>query len=113
MKFLLTYSSGDKHPKMPVEKLTLTYVDVRTCSLAELQTKPWGKEFLSSGKNHKDLPNGYCSKEEVRNLRYQIISIDSIEELLQFKKEVGDLIIASSSYLEFEHEIEVYDGWRE
>ena len=54
------------------------------------------------------------SKEYGHPINCWVIEINSLEDLLKFKKECGhDLIIGDSYYKEIPFEIEIYDYYRE
>ena len=50
------------------------------------------------------------SKEEVK---FAIIDIQFLEELMKLNKDYGDIVIQKPNYLKGIPEIEIYDDWRE
>lgn len=46
-------------------------------------------------------------------IRFPILKIDSLQELIDLENEVGEIIIKNSIYAKDFMEIEIYDGYRE
>ena len=117
MEFLLTSTLGDTEKQIPnttIKKYTKR--EVRTCSTFEEFDKRFsGREgaWLSKGVNHK-ASKGRIKREFPNGAEGHFIEINSIEELLEFQREVrSDLIITSATDNESIPAIEIYNGYRE
>lgn len=117
MEFLLTSTSGGVENKIP-NAIIKKYkkVEVRYFSSFEEFDKrlSWSEgTWLSKGVNHK-TSKGRIQREFPNGVEGRFIEINSIEELLEFKKKVGnELIITSSLNNESIPAIEIYDDYRE
>lgn len=117
MEFLLTSTSGGVENKIP-NAIIKKYkkVEVRYFSSFEEFDKrlSWREgTWLSKGVNHK-TSKGRIQREFPNGVEGRFIEINSIEELLEFKKKVGnELIITSSLNNESIPAIEIYDDYRE
>ena len=90
--------------------------EVRGCSTFEEYDKrfSWmGGNWLSKGVNHK-TSKGRIQREFPNGAEGHFIEINSIEELLEFQKKVGnELIITSAIDNESIPAIEIYNNYRE
>ena len=117
MEFLLTSTSGGVENQIP-NAIIKKYkkVEVRYFSSFEEFDKrlSWREgTWLSKGVNHK-TSKGRIQREFPNGVEGRFIEINSIEELLEFKKKVGnELIITSSLNNESIPAIEIYDDYRE
>ena len=117
MEFLLTSTAGYVENRIPnaiIKKYTKR--EVRTCSTFEEFDKrfSWREgTWLSKGVNHK-TSKGRIQREFPNGAEGHFIEINSIEELLEFKKKVGsELIITSAFDNELIPAIEIYNYYRE
>ena len=117
MEFLLTSTSGRVENQIPntvIKKYTKR--EVRTCSTFEEFDKRFSRRegtWLSKGVNHK-ASKGQIQREFPNGAEGHFIEINSIEELLEFKKKVGsELIITSAFDNESIPAIEIYNYYRE
>lgn len=116
MKFLVTRTSGfgfrekDKPCKNAIKKY-YTVVDERT--IDNPMKNPFiGESWYKNGTRHR-VENGHIK----RNLRKKgwFIEINSLEELIEFQKEYGRIIIEETYLpaLDGTLKIEIYDDYRE
>ena len=117
MEFLLTSTAGYVENRIPnaiIKKYTK--VEVRYCSTFEEFDKKFSwmeGTWLSKGVNHK-MSKGRIQREFPNGAEGHFIEINSIEELLEFKKKVGnELIITSAFNNESIPAIEIYIYYRE
>ena len=117
MEFLLTSTRGAVEERIPNAVIKkYTKIEVRYCSsfeefdeLFSLMEGTW----LSKGVNHK-MSKGKIQREFPNGAEGHFIEINSIEELLEFKKKVGsELIITSAFNNESIPVIEIYNYYRE
>ena len=82
----------------------------RVSSLKIASTQPWGVDFFATGRNHRE-ENGIV----VRDLdtAVWVVEIASLDGLLKFATNYGEIIIKKSEYKELPFELEIYDGFRE
>ena len=117
MEFLLTSTAGyveNKIPNTVIKKYTK--IEVRTCSTFEEFDKRFSRAegaWLSKGINHK-TSKGQIQREFPNGAEGYFIEINSIEELLEFQREVrSELIITSAIDNESIPAIEIYNYYRE
>ncbi|MFC2796713.1 MAG: hypothetical protein ACFN4N_03425 [Streptococcus sp.] len=117
MEFLLTSTSGAVENNIPntvIKKYTM--VEVRYCSTFEEFDKKFSRtegSWFSKGVNHK-ISKGQIQREIPNGAEGHFIEINSIEELLEFRKKVGnELIITSAPNNESIPAIEIYNYYRE
>lgn len=117
MEFLLTSTSGEVEKQIPnttIKKYTKR--EVRTCSTFEEFDKRFSRRegtWLSKGVNHK-TSKGRIQREFPNGAEGHFIEINSIEELLEFQREViSELIITSATDNESIPAIEIYNDYRE
>ena len=117
MEFLLTSTAGyveNRIPNAVIKKYKK--VEVRGFSSFEEFDKKlsWMEgTWLSKGVNHK-MSKGRIQREFPNGAEGHFIEINSIEELLEFKKKVGnELIITSAFNNESIPAIEIYNYYRE
>ena len=117
MEFLLTSTSRKVEKQIPnavIKKYTKR--EVRTCSTFEEFDKrfSWREgTWLSKGVNHK-MSKGRIQREFPNGAEGHFIEINSIEELLEFQREVrSELIITSATDNWSIPAIEIYDYYRE
>jgi hypothetical protein len=114
MKFRITRTSGscvdEAKPYKKAVKGTYLYTHTRTVSEEEFNRKFADREGLwrSKGINHRVDSRGYIQREDERD--GFLIEINSLEELVAFIDEVGEIIISKDNPMP---EIEIYDDYRE
>lgn len=114
MKFRITRTSGnyfdEERPCEKAVKGTYLYTHTRTCTEEEFNRKFADREGLwrSKGINHRVDSRGYIQREYERE--GFLIEINTLEELVAFVDEVGDIIISKDNPMP---EIEIYDDYRE
>ena len=114
MKFRITRTSGScVNEAKPCEKAvkgTYLYTHTRTCTEEEFNRKHAHREGLwrSKGINHRVDSRGYIQREDERE--GFLIEINTLEELVAFVDEVGDIVISKDNPMP---EIEIYDSYRE
>ena len=117
MEFLLTSTSGwveNQIPNAVIKKYTR--IEDRSCSTFEEYDERFSRiegDWLSEGVNHK-TSKGRIQREFPNGAEGHFIEINSIEELLEFQKKVGnELIITSAIDNESIPAIEIYNNYRE
>ena len=117
MEFLLTSTSGwveNQIPNAVIKKYTR--IEDRCCSTFEEFDERFSRiagSWLSEGVNHK-TSKGRIQREFPDGAEGHFIEINSIEELLEFQKKVGnELIITSAIDNESIPAIEIYNNYRE
>lgn len=117
MEFLLTSTSGwveNQIPNAVIKKYTK--IQVRGCLTFEEFDERFSRiegNWLSEGVNHK-ASKGRIQREFPNGAEGYFIEINSIEELLEFQKKVGnELIITSAIDNESIPAIEIYNNYRE
>lgn len=114
MKFRITRTSGNYFDEAkPCEKAvkgTYLYTHTRSCTEEEFNRKHAHREGLwrSKGINHRVDSRGYIQRED--EIEGFLIEINTLEELVAFIDEVGEIIISKDNPLP---EIEIYDDYRE
>ena len=114
MKFRITRTSGSSVDEAkPCEKAvkgTYLYTHTRTCTEEEFNRKFADREGLwrSKGINHRVDSRGYIQREH--EIEGFLIEINTLEELVAFIDEVGEIIISKDNPMP---EIEIYDDYRE
>jgi len=98
------------HPKAYQKKVTR--VDARTFkSPAEHDAKIPGEFWLSKGKNHRKYKDGIARDFDATTW---CIKISTLEELVKFSEEVGELVVSCRHFMyKEEPSIEIYDTYRE
>ena len=117
MEFLLTSTMGGVENQIPNAVIKkYTKIEVRNFSSFEEFDKrlSWfDGNWLSQGVNHK-TSKGRIQREFPNGAEGHFIEINSIEELLEFQKKVGnELIITSAIDNESIPAIEIYNNYRE
>ena len=117
MEFLLTSTAGyveDRIPNAVIKKYKK--VEVRCFSSFEEFDKRLSRmegNWLSKGVNHK-MSKGRIQREFPNGAEGHFIEINSIEELLEFQREVrSELVITSAIDNESIPAIEIYNDYRE
>ena len=84
----------------------LTPLDIRDVkSLDEAKGKIWYKDWIESGKNHRE-ENGMIVSDKKSTVKQWTVDIGTLDELLAFQGRHGDIVISDSSpYKEAKHEI--------
>lgn len=108
-------TSGNK-PCDGVYKKKYDYIDRRTCkTIEEFDSNPHltrdGK-FSSKGINHKQTKDG-IERTFPNSCEGWFIEINTLEELLEFEKEHGALIIRRNWGNHYIMQITIYDGYIE
>ena len=118
MIFQVTRTSnwGDEKPFEDCIPIKLTKVQARTFRTPEEFDNKFGDsqgKWLDHGTNHRVDARGYI----VRDMGLEDawgIEINSLEELINFKKVVGENLIIQTSWIDNKTPcIEIYDGYRE
>lgn len=117
MEFLLTSTSGGVEKQIPnttIKKYTKR--EVRTCSTFEEFDKRFSRiegTWLSKGVNHK-TSKGQIQREFPNGAEGHFIELNSIEELLEFQREVrSELVITYANDNGSIPAIEIYNYYRE
>lgn len=118
MLFQVTRTSAWHEEYKPHEKcipITLTRVDRRKFRTPEEHDEKIGAiygNWFSLGSNHRITEDGIARDMEKRQA--WAIEINSLEELMNFKDEVGCELVITTSYIDGEFpQIEIYDDYRE
>lgn len=121
MKFLLTRTSvwggsisslGVDTEKYKITEESYDNIDRRRFKSPEEYSARLNKDWFKEGTNHKIVPSGIerTFKDSEKGV---FIEITSLEELVSFNEEYGDIII-SGHYKNYKiKKIEIYDGYRE
>lgn len=114
MKFIVSRTSmyGDDKPCDEASKMTYTRIDMRGAD--DPSKIPAYKEnsslWYDEGTNHRIVKGKIMRDFEETGW---FIEINSLEELLEFQKKYGDLVLQHSMWNEEIPEIEIYDYYRE
>lgn len=112
MKFRITRTSvyDDVKPCEKAVKGKYLYTHTRTCTEEEFNKRFAHREGLwrSKGINHRVDSRGYIQREDER--KGFLIEINTLEELVAFVDEVGDIVISKDNPMP---EIEIYDDYGE
>lgn len=117
MLFQITRTSmwGDQKPYDKCIPIKLTNVDRRNFRTPEEHDERWAKhsgKWLEVGTNHR-VENG-CIVRDLGTQDEWGLEINTIEELIAFKKDVGEDLIIGTSYTDWKCPcIEIYDDYRE
>jgi hypothetical protein len=116
MDFIISKTSDYYHEEPTCEgaiKKPFPVFHVRTCNEEEFNKKFAPREGLwkSKGFNHTTTEEGYIKRQEEDKEQW-CISINSLDELMAFYEQHGQLII-KSNYLSGTPEIEIYNDYRE
>lgn len=116
MEFMVSRTSmwSDEKPCINAYRKTIPIIDVRSVTCPS-KIPLYGGEtdwWYSSGKNHKVNDMG-CIERELECEDKWFIELNSLEDLLEFKSQHGNLVIESSLYNYHYDNIEIYDGYRE
>lgn len=110
-----TSSDGDKKPCNNCFPIQLPIVDVNTFKSVEEYDKVYAKvgKWLDKGTNHRFTKDGYIARDLGIEQKWGI-RLDTLEDLLNFKKEVGTEIVLSTSITDNKTPcLEIYDDFRE
>lgn len=117
MIFQVTRTSMWEEEK-PYEKcipITLIHVDQRTFKTPEEYDKRLGKMdggWFSRGSNHRITEKGIAR--DIGSYPAWGLEINSLEELMNLKDEIGEELILRISYIDYKTPmIEIYDDYRE
>jgi hypothetical protein len=115
MKFLLTRTSAGVEESKPYEKAYLnTYTRVDTRAVDDPSKSHYDSDretWYTEGTNHR-VENGFIMRDFNESAWY--INFNTLEELIEFKNEVGtELILSDSIYEKSVSSIEIYDDYRE
>lgn len=119
MLFEVTRASSWGPETKPHDKcipIKLMLVDTRRCRSAEEFDK-WhayiGEKWYSAGSNHRLDKNGYITRDLGEVDRWGI-EINTFEELMTFKEEIGEDLILGTSYTDHKTPmITIYDDYIE
>lgn len=100
----------------PYEKcfpIKLKHIDIRNFTSYEEYYKRTGKNWEDDGTNHHINEQGFIER-EYDPIDSWGIRLDTLEDLLNFQKDVGEDIIIRTSYTDNKTPcIEIYDDYRE
>ena len=120
MKFKVSRTSGSCIDEdKPCEGVTLekyTYIEVRTLNSIEEFDKRFEEsegKWLSKGINHCINEQGYVQREFPNDSEGWFIEINSLDDLIKFNKQHGDIILRKCWDNKNISEIEIYDDYRE
>ena len=116
MKFLVTRTSvfGFSEKSKPCKDAIIKcYTAVDERNIDDPMKNPFiGENWYKNGTRHR-VENGHIK----RNLKEKgwFIEINNLEELVEFQKEYGQIIIREATFpiLDGTLQIEIYDSWRE
>ncbi len=117
MKFTITRTSlyGDEckpcKEAMPYE---VTNVEIRTLKTPEEFDKKFGLiegKWLDTGINHRIIDG--CIARDIGTRKCWSVDINSLEDLIAFKRKYGDLVIETNLWDGKTPHIEIYDDYRE
>jgi len=109
-------SSWNEKPCDEAIQRKYDFVDIRTLhSFKEFDKKYGEKEgaWLSEGINHYINEEGYIQRTFSNYVTDWFIENNSLEELMDFNKKYGSIIMEESHDSPNITEIEIYDDWRE
>lgn len=115
MLFQITRTSlwSEEKPYKNCVPIEITQVDIRTLYSFEDYEKRFRESFMDDGTNHRILENGYIARDVGVNSSWGL-EISTLEELMEFKDEVGEDLIIRSSHVDDETPcIEIYNTSRE
>lgn len=112
MRFIVSRtSSGDYKPCKEAYEYELTNVDIRTVDdPKKLSFKNDRDGWFKIGTNHRMI-DGKIAR-DIGKVDVWVIDINSIEDLVVFKKQYGPLILRTSYIDNQTIEIEIYDTYR-
>ena len=109
-------SDRENKPCEGAYKKKFDYVDRRICkTIEEFDSNPrltGNGKFRSKGINHKQTKNG-IERTFPNDCEGWFIEINTLEELLEFEKEHGDLVISRNWQNHYIMQITIYDGYIE
>ena len=118
MLFEVTRTSSWDHENPPCEgciRIKITRVETRMCRSVEEFDRGVGRaegKWLSVGTNHR-FDNGWITRDR-GEIDSWGIEINTLEELMELKKRVGEELVITKSYINREFPmIEIYDDYRE
>lgn len=115
MIFMVTRTSlhGYRKPYDKCFPIKLTRVDKRYITSVEEYDKRFTDKWMDNGTNHRVLEDGYIARDVGEEECYGI-EINSLEELMQFYKDVDSEIVLGTSYIDHKTPyLEIYDDYRE
>lgn len=111
-----TSSWSDEKPFDTCIPIKLTKVETRTFCTPEEFDKKFGEregKWLDHGTNHRVDARGYITRDMGLVDKWGI-EINSLEELINFKKAVGEDLVIQTSWIDNKTPcIEIYDDYRE
>lgn len=104
---------NDKSPYEKCIPIQLTRVDERNFKSFEEYDNKFSDKWKDVGSNHRILPNGNIARDlQIENCFG--IEINSLEELMQFYREVNSEIVIRESWVDNTTPcLEIYDDYRE
>jgi hypothetical protein len=107
--FVVSRSSdwGDSKPCEEAVKKFVTRCDERE---GEIFSDFFKKIWHESGYNHR-VENGNIKRDITKE--HWVVELNSLEDILNFHKKYGQIIIKSTDFLNGVQEIEIYDYYRE
>ena len=112
MKFRISRTSAyNKKPCQEAHIMSVPEWHTRTCTEGEFNERFSEKEGLwrSKGRNHKTVNDGKWISRREKNQKVWGIEIDSLDELIIFSEEYGELVLSCGDM----PKIEIYDDYRE
>lgn len=119
MKFKVSRTSvysDDKKPCEGAKKETYTEIDIRTLGSFQKFDDKHGERhgsWLLKGEHHCVNEEGYIQREFPDACMGWFLEINTLEDLIEFQKEHGDIVIGECCYNPNIIEIEIYDDFRE
>lgn len=118
MIFQVTRTSmwDDDKPWETCIPIKITDVETRACLTPEEFDRKFGEckgKWLENGTNHRVNERGYITR-DVGFIDRWGIELNSLEELMKFKEDVGEELVLGVSYDDYKTPtIEIYDDYRE
>lgn len=118
MKFTIRRASAWDDETAPCEEAkrkSIVRVETRTCLSPEEFDKKFAKregKWLSVGSNHRIEENGWISRDNGM-VDIWSIEINTLNELMEFCKKYGDVVIGNNMWNKSYKEILIYDDYIE
>ena len=89
-----------------IRSTDISYLRITTMKFIVSRTSLWSRD-------NNDSPCEEAKAKRLENNRVWTIEINTLEELINFRKKYGEIILTISTYPEIDNEIEIYDDYRE
>src|SRR3990172_10601625 len=101
MKFIVSRKTislvESKSPCDEAKEEELTPLDYRTVkTLEEAKKKIWYKDWLEGGVNHREADGIVVCDKKAKDTQW-VVTINSLEEMIEFQKKYGEILIQDSS----------------